>query len=102
MIIAADADLGAAARRIAWLKLMNSGQTCLAPDYLLVDRSVRDEFVDILLTTLAEFRSEAPDAGMPIVNERQFQRLAPTWRRRRERSRSAAGCPRPTTRSSRP
>ena len=76
VIIAADADLGAAARRIAWLKLMNSGQTCLAPDYLLVERSIRDRFVDTLLTTLAEFRADAPDAGMPIVNDRQFQRLA--------------------------
>ena len=76
VFIAADADLGAAARRIAWLKLMNSGQTCLAPDYLLVDRRVREEFVDTLLSTFAEFRSEAPEAGMPIVNERQFQRLA--------------------------
>ena len=76
VFVAADADLGVAARRIAWLKLMNSGQTCLAPDYLLVDRSVRDEFVETLLSTLAEFRAESPDAGMPIVNERQFQRLA--------------------------
>ncbi|MGH3473435.1 MAG: aldehyde dehydrogenase family protein [Aeromicrobium sp.] len=76
VIIAADADLGVAARRIAWLKLLNSGQTCLAPDYLLVEASVREEFVDVLLTTLAEFRADAPDAGMPIVNERQFQRLA--------------------------
>jgi aldehyde dehydrogenase (NAD+) len=76
VIVAADADLGVAARRIAWLKLMNSGQTCLAPDYLLVERSIRDQFVDTLLTTLAEFRADAPDTGMPIVNDRQFQRLA--------------------------
>ncbi len=76
VIVAADADLGVAARRIAWLKLMNSGQTCLAPDYLLVDRGIRDQFVDTLLTTLAEFRADAPDAGMPIVNDRQFRRLA--------------------------
>ena len=76
VIVAADADLGVAARRIAWLKLMNSGQTCLAPDYLLVDSSIRDQFVDTLLATLAEFRADAPDAGMPIVNDRQFQRLA--------------------------
>ncbi len=75
VIIAADADLEVAARRISWLKLMNSGQTCLAPDYLLVESSVRDRFVEILLTTLAEFRADAPDAGMPIVNDRQFQRL---------------------------
>ena len=76
VIVAADADLGVAARRIAWLKLMNSGQTCLAPDYLLVDSSIRDQFVDTLLTTLAEFGAESPDAGMPIVNDRQFQRLS--------------------------
>ena len=76
VFIAADADLGAAARRISWLKLMNSGQTCLAPDYILVEASVRDSFVEQLLSTLAEFRAEAPDAGMPIVNDRQFERLA--------------------------
>ena len=76
VIVGADADLGVAARRIAWLKLMNSGQTCLAPDYLLVESSVRDQFVETLLSTLAEFRADSPDAGMPIVNERQFQRLA--------------------------
>ena len=76
VFIAADADLEVAARRIAWLKLMNSGQTCLAPDYLLVEKAVRGQFVDILLTTLAEFRAEAPDAGLPIVNDRQFERLA--------------------------
>ena len=33
----ADADLDVVARRIAWVKLMNSGQTCIAPDYVLVD-----------------------------------------------------------------
>jgi len=76
VFIAADADLGAAARRISWLKLMNSGQTCLAPDYILVEASVRDRFVEQLLSTLAEFRAESPDAGQPIVNDRQFERLA--------------------------
>jgi aldehyde dehydrogenase (NAD+) len=73
--IAADADLGVAARRTAWVKLMNSGQTCVAPDYVIVDRSVRDRFVEALVTTLKEFRPESPDVGQPIVNERQFQRL---------------------------
>ena len=76
VIVAADADLDVAARRIAWVKLMNSGQTCIAPDYVLVERSVRDRFVETLLTCLAEFRSETPDAGQPIVNERQYERLA--------------------------
>jgi aldehyde dehydrogenase (NAD+) len=75
VIVAADADLDVAARRIAWVKLMNSGQTCIAPDYVLVERSVRDRFVETLLTTLAEFRAESPDAGQPIVNDRQYERL---------------------------
>ena len=75
VIVAADADLAVAARRIAWVKLMNSGQTCLAPDYVLVERSVRDRFVDTLLATLVEFRAESPKAGQPIVNERQYERL---------------------------
>ncbi|MGH3457474.1 aldehyde dehydrogenase family protein [Aeromicrobium sp.] len=76
VIIAADADIAVAARRIAWVKLMNSGQTCIAPDYVLVERSVGDRFIEKLLSTLAEFRAEAPDAGLPIVNDRQYVRLA--------------------------
>ncbi|TXL56541.1 aldehyde dehydrogenase family protein [Aeromicrobium terrae] len=76
VVIAADADIEVAARRIAWVKLLNSGQTCIAPDYILVEEPVRQKFVDTLLSTLKEFRSEAPDAGLPIVNERQHQRLA--------------------------
>jgi aldehyde dehydrogenase (NAD+) len=76
VIVAADADLDVAARRIAWLKLMNSGQTCLAPDYVLVESSVRERFVDTLLSTLAEFSADVADAGQPIVNDRQFERLA--------------------------
>jgi aldehyde dehydrogenase (NAD+) len=75
VIVANDANIEVAARRIAWIKLLNSGQTCIAPDYILVERGVRDRFVDALLTTLAEFRSESPDAGMPIVNQRQYERI---------------------------
>ena len=75
VIVANDANVDVAARRIAWIKLLNSGQTCIAPDYVLVERGIRDRFVDALLTTLAEFRSESPDAGLPIVNERQYERI---------------------------
>src|SRR5690606_15286417 len=46
--IAADADLQTAARRIAWGKFLNAGQTCIAPDYVLTERSVYKEFVDCL------------------------------------------------------
>jgi aldehyde dehydrogenase (NAD+) len=75
VIVANDANVDVAARRIAWIKLLNSGQTCIAPDYILVERGVRERFVEALLTTLAEFRSESPDAGLPIVNQRQYERI---------------------------
>jgi len=75
VIVAADADLDVAARRIAWVKLLNSGQTCIAPDYVLADSSIRDQLVDKILKTVAEFRAEE-SAGLKVVNERQFDRLA--------------------------
>jgi aldehyde dehydrogenase (NAD+) len=74
-IIAADADLDVVARRIAWVKLLNSGQTCISPDYVLVDASVRDEFVDKLVSTIKIFQADRT-GGLRIVNERQFNRLA--------------------------
>ena len=74
VIVAADADLNAAAKRIAWTKLINSGQICIAPDYVLVDASVRDELVTKLGETITKFRAE-DRGGMRIVNERHYGRL---------------------------
>jgi aldehyde dehydrogenase (NAD+) len=76
VIVAADADLDVAARRIAWVKLLNSGQTCIAPDYVLVERPVRDSLVAKIVANIAAFRADQPDAGLRIVNSRQFDRLA--------------------------
>ena len=45
VIVAADADVEVAAKRIAWIKLLNAGQTCVAPDYVLADATIRDELV---------------------------------------------------------
>src|SRR5258705_43708 len=56
VIVAADADLDVAARRIAWLKLMNSGQTCIAPDYVLADRSVSKQLTDRIVASIRAFR----------------------------------------------
>lgn len=75
-IVTRDADLTVTARRIAWTKVLNSGQTCTAADYVLVERPVRDELVDRLVHSLEEFRSDAAPRGMRIINERQFDRLA--------------------------
>jgi aldehyde dehydrogenase (NAD+) len=76
VIVAADADLDVAARRIAWVKLMNSGQTCIAPDYVLTHRSIAAELTNKIVAAVKAFRAHDDDRGMRIVNERQFDRLA--------------------------
>ncbi len=75
VIVAADADLDVAAKRIAWTKLINSGQICIAPDYVLADASVRDELVDKIKVAVQAFEAEAT-GGKRIVNQRHFDRLA--------------------------
>jgi aldehyde dehydrogenase (NAD+) len=75
VIVAADADLDVAARRIAWVKLMNSGQTCIAPDYVLADRSISNEFTNRIIANFKAFRADDDGRGMRIVNARQFDRL---------------------------
>jgi aldehyde dehydrogenase (NAD+) len=72
-IIAADANLPVAAKRVAWAKILNAGQTCIAPDYLLVERSVSDEFAALVVEQLEGFRDEAPATS--IVNEHHLDRL---------------------------
>ena len=75
VVVLGDADLDVTARRIAWTKLLNSGQTCIAPDYVLADRSIVAALTDKIVATLAAFRADQPDAALRIVNERQFDRL---------------------------
>ena len=66
------------ARRIAWGKCLNAGQTCLAPDYVLIDRPVRDAFIDGLQAAITGFYGpdpkSSPDFGR-IVSDRHFSRL---------------------------
>lgn len=76
VVVLADADLDVAARRIAWIKMLNSGQTCIAPDYVLADRTIAAELADKIVATIAEFRAKERDPSLRIVNERQFDRLA--------------------------
>jgi aldehyde dehydrogenase (NAD+) len=72
VIVAADADIDVAAKRIAFSKLLNSGQTCIAPDYVLVDASVRDQLVAKIGAAVASFDAAG---GKRIVNRRHFDRL---------------------------
>ena len=77
-IVAADADIDVAARRIAWGRFTNAGQTCVAPDYVLVDESVEDRLLGALLRAVHDFYGDdprrSPDYGR-IVNERHFDRI---------------------------
>ena len=74
VIVAADADIDVAAKRIAWTKLINSGQICIAPDYVLADASIRDELVDKIKAAVTTFESGG-SGGKRIVNQRHFDRL---------------------------
>ncbi|EKF25870.1 aldehyde dehydrogenase [Mycolicibacterium hassiacum DSM 44199] len=74
VIVAADADIDIAAKRIAWTKLVNSGQICIAPDYVLADARIRDQLVDKIKAAVGKFTADEPD-GKPIVNRRHFDRL---------------------------
>ncbi|OBI17228.1 aldehyde dehydrogenase family protein [Mycobacterium sp. E2497] len=75
VIVAADADVDVAAKRIAWMKLLNAGQTCVAPDYVLADAKIRDELVSKIGAAITKFTSDKPN-GMRIVNQRQFDRIS--------------------------
>jgi aldehyde dehydrogenase (NAD+) len=75
VIVAADADIDVAAKRIAWMKLLNGGQTCVAPDYVLADAKIRDELVDKISASITKFRSKEPH-GVRLVNQRQFDRIS--------------------------
>jgi aldehyde dehydrogenase (NAD+) len=76
VIVAADADIDVAAKRIAWIKIMNAGQTCVAPDYVLADAKISDELVSKIGASLTKMRSQDDPSGMRIVNQRQFDRLS--------------------------
>ena len=77
-IVDADADLELSARRIAFGKCINAGQTCVAPDYLLVHESVHDRLLGLIQENWAHFYGSDPlrSPDLPrIVNRRQYSRL---------------------------
>ncbi|MDA8314215.1 MAG: aldehyde dehydrogenase family protein [Actinomycetota bacterium] len=78
-LVDADADVDVAARRIAWGKFLNAGQTCVAPDYVLVHERVERRFLDALERTLRAFYGDDPHRSRDyarIVNDRHFERLS--------------------------
>ncbi len=78
-IVDRNVDLDVVARRITWGKFFNAGQTCVAPDYLMVHESVREPLLEKLRSTVRDFYGEDPQRSADygrIVNARHHQRLA--------------------------
>ncbi|MEI7546829.1 MAG: aldehyde dehydrogenase family protein [Actinomycetota bacterium] len=78
VIVSRNANIDIAARRIAWGKFVNAGQTCIAPDYVLVEQPVHDELVAALGKHVAEFYGADPRQSADfarIVNSPHFDRL---------------------------
>jgi len=77
-LVLADADIEVAARRIAWGKFMNAGQTCVAPDYILVQPSVKQQLVSEIKKCLHQFYGAAPQRSLDycrIINQKNYDRL---------------------------
>ncbi|WP_394344232.1 aldehyde dehydrogenase [Seonamhaeicola marinus] len=78
-IIDDTANLKLAATRIVWGKFLNGGQTCIAADYLLVHKSIKADFIEILKTEITRFYGNNPKASRDfprIINKRNTERLA--------------------------
>lgn len=77
-IVDETANLALAARRIIWGKLINAGQTCIAPDYLLVHKDVKEKLLEEMESAVKEYYGESP-ADSPdlarIINDSHFERL---------------------------
>ena len=79
-IVDLDVDLKYAAKRITWGKYLNAGQTCIAPDYLLVDRRIKSDLLTEIQKCVEEFYGDDP-AQSPdyarLISRRHFERLEP-------------------------
>jgi aldehyde dehydrogenase (NAD+) len=77
-IVDATADLKMAAKRIVWGKLLNCGQSCVAPDYLVVHESIKDKLISLIIKTIEACYgtdSAANDNYGCIINNRRFQSI---------------------------
>ncbi len=78
-VVLPDANLDTAARRIAWGKFSNAGQTCIAPDYVLTDADTESKLLPLIDKAIREMYGDDPqtsDSYGRIVNERHFDRLS--------------------------
>lgn len=77
VIVDETANLKIAARRIAFGKVLNAGQTCVEPDYLLIHETVKDRFIQEYANALHEFFPDGDISDMPvIISDKHFQRVS--------------------------
>jgi len=77
-IVDEDANIDLAARRIVWGKLINAGQSCVAPDYLLVHKNIKKQLLDRIIAYIKKFYGEQPENSPDyprIINNKNFERL---------------------------
>ena len=77
-IIDKSADLKVAAKRVAWGKALNAGQTCIAPDYLMIHEEVKDKFLKLLVKEWKHLLTKDPQKAkhfVRIVNDKALERL---------------------------
>ena len=77
-IIDQDADLKVAAKRVAWGKALNAGQTCIAPDYLIIHEDVKDKFLKLLVKEWKHLLTKDPQKAkhfVRIVSDKALDRL---------------------------
>jgi len=78
-IVDSDIQVEYTAKRIAWGKFINAGQTCVAPDYLLVDKKVKPDLIQAIKTAIHEFYGDDPQKSPDyprIINQHHLGRLA--------------------------
>lgn len=78
-IVDKDADIAIAARRIAWGKTLNAGQTCIAPDYLLIHHSRKAQFVEAFAKEIHKLHSNDIQMSrhyVRMVNDKAFERVS--------------------------
>lgn len=77
-LVDSTANINSTAKKIVWGKFMNCGQTCIAPDYVLIDASLKTEFINACKNWIAHFFTKQPKLSESygrIVNEKHFNRL---------------------------
>lgn len=78
VIVAKETNIKHAAQRIVWGKFTNAGQTCIAPDYLLVDEVIRDDLISALIEVIEEYYTKKPLENSDyskMINKRHFKRV---------------------------